>query len=94
MYLYLVRHYILTTIGVAAFMTLGALWSGRIELDTTLRQALFWGPIVAALVVYREFTSRGIWPLYDNLRISRVRPLALLASSTLVIAQLLLLWVL
>jgi hypothetical protein len=94
MRLYIVRHYILTSLATSAFMTIGSTMSGLMELDTTLRQALFWGPIVAAVVVHREFAWRGIWPLFDNLRISRYRPLAMLVAISLVINQIALWWIL
>jgi hypothetical protein len=56
-----------------------------------LHRAIFWGSLAAAFLTYFELLRRNLWPLFDNLRLSRYLLLGLCVLSVQLV-NLLLLW--
>jgi hypothetical protein len=85
MILYLVKNYVLILTVVVLPMTVFTIARGDIPVDVALPQAVFFGGFISAALTYLEFRRRRIWPLYDNLQISRFGLLGALVGATLLL---------
>ena len=85
MILFLVRKYFVHVF----FLTLGLgalpAFFSAVPFRDTLLSALLWAGFFANATVYIEFKRQGLWPLYDNLRLSRLPLLGSLAATILLI---------
>ena len=72
MIFYFVRKYVLLWIVLILGFTFTAVIIAGIPPQVHLPTTVFWGGLLAAGQLYREFRKKKIWPLYDNLRISKV----------------------
>lgn len=85
MILYIARKYFmlvaLFAAGLAALPLLFARWPVR----EAAVSALFWTSSLAGAAVYWEFKRRDIWPLFDNLRLSRWLLLTTLIAGNLIL---------
>lgn len=68
---YFIRKYVM--IWVVLLIGLGgmAMVVAGMELSYLLPRAIFWCGLLAAIQLYFEFKRKDIWPLFDNLRISK-----------------------
>ncbi len=72
MRLYFVKKYLLNVSALA--LSLIAVSGSPSELGPLVLVA---SSIIAAVYTHRQFTKKGIWPLYDNLGISRAKLIVL-----------------
>lgn len=70
MILYLIRKYALLYVLIVLMMTFIGM-AGRIPLDVALPKAALYSGFFAAGMTWFEIRRKGLWPLYDNLRIPR-----------------------
>lgn len=71
MIIYIARRYFFTVLVFTALFALLPLAVGAGSLLEILPSAVFWGGLVAVLVVYWNFRRRNLWVLYDNLRLPK-----------------------
>ena len=87
---HLLLQYILTLIGLLFLMNFFFLFNG--EVWQTLPKTLVWSGFIAPVIVFVEIKRSNLWPLYDNLAISRYFLLAGLALATEVLGFTWMVW--
>ena len=88
MILYLVRTFTLLYVLVVLMMTFIPV-AGGVPIAIALPKAALYAGFIAAGMTWFEIHRKGLWPLYDNLRISRRNVFAgLIGSSVLTYAVL------
>ena len=71
MVFYFIRKYIHIWLVFVIGLTGLAIFFARMPLDEALPRGVLWGGVFAAGQLYREFKKKNLWPLYDNLRITK-----------------------
>lgn len=69
MILYLIRKFALLYVAIILMMTFIAM-AGGVPSSAALPKATFYAGFFAAGMTWFEIRRKGLWPLYDNLRIS------------------------
>ena len=64
----------------------------RIPMHDAVPRALFWSGLIAAVVTYRTFKRRNLWPLYDNLRLPKYVLLGLFVAFNTAVSLCLNVW--
>lgn len=67
MVFYFVRTYVIV-LALLTLLLMGALVIVRLPVSVAWPYAISAGSLLSAVLVYREFERRNIWPLYHNLR--------------------------
>jgi len=80
MIIYLLRKYIWLMLVIAGVMTAFPMVGADVSLRQALPRGVLWSGFLAAGIVYYEFKRLNLWPLYDNLRLSRFMLLGGLAA--------------
>ena len=81
MIFYFLRKYISLWIVLCLSMGGMVMFFASFEISYLIPRVVFWTGFITAFQLYREFNNKNLWPLYDNLRISRF----LLLGSMIVI---------
>lgn len=91
MILYLIRKYALLYVAVILMMVSIGM-AGGVPVSVALPKATLYAGIFASVMTWFEIRRKGLWPLYDNLCISRPLVFGGLIGSAVVIYVIL--WIL
>ena len=83
MRLYFFQTYALIWLVFMAALSMMSILIAQMEWTRVLPNAALWGGLLAAAQTYREFKEKNLWPLYDNLQISKPVLLILTLVATL-----------
>ncbi|HET6569156.1 MAG TPA: hypothetical protein VFG50_14410 [Rhodothermales bacterium] len=89
---YLIKKHLVTTIVVTFALAVLPLTLMGTSVQETIPKAVFWSALIAPAIIYREFQTRRLWPLYDNLRLPKYPLLGLLAGFNVVVSIMLWIW--
>lgn len=84
MILYLIRKYALLYVAIILMMVFIGM-AGEIPVSVALPKAALYAGVFASVMTWFELRRKGLWPLYDNLRISRPVVFGGLIGSAVVI---------
>lgn len=87
---HLLLHYILTLVGLLFLMNFFFLFNGNGWHD--LPKTVIWSGFFAPVIVFAEVKRSNVWPLYDNLGISRYFLLGGLALATELLGFIWMIW--
>ncbi len=81
MFWFALRKYLTYSVVIIILMAVGVVVIGAMEdapgnLSESLSRAVVWGGLFGLFYTHIRFSSKKIWPLFDNLQIHRYAPMA------------------
>lgn len=70
MVLYLARHYFINSIAFLLLLLVIPVLVGE-SWESMIHRSIFWGSFFGLIYTNYSFSKMKLWPLYDNLRISK-----------------------
>ena len=71
MVIYFIKKYVQIWLVFLIGLTGLTIFLARMPPGDAIPRAIFWGGVFAAVQLFMEFRKKKVWPLYDNLRISK-----------------------
>lgn len=86
---YLIRKYLSVLIWITVGLGFFPLVLSGLPPSEIAPSALFWGGVFSVIYIYHRFNRLNLWPLYENLRLSRWMLIGCLLLTTTVLSRLL-----
>lgn len=86
---YLIQKYLSVLIWIMVGLGFFPVALSGLPLAEIAPSALFWSGVFSAIYIYRRFNRLNLWPLYENLRLSRWMLIGCLLLTTTVLSRLL-----